>query len=418
MKTSNGLYKLFIAAVLMLIMLFSTAVFAIDNPELASFDVILLSYEPSPAEPGKYIDLTIQATNIGRKASTNAKFALSPEYPFSLDPDQTALKEFGAVGSQKQVILTYTVRVDQKAVFGETPLQINYTTDGSNWLSRDLSINIKTSEAILSIAKISKPETLVPGETAQINITVQNLAASLMKDVTIRLDLATETATTATAIVTRDLPFIPVDSGMEKKVKYINTGDEEVFSFNLMTYGDAESKIYKIPMVITFKDESGTEYAKNEVLGIVVGAKPKLSIEVGESTLKTQNGFGKVSLKIVNKGVTNVRFLSASLAQSKDYEQTTALNGIYIGNIDSNDYETVDFQLKPLKKDISLKVNLEYSDANNKPYTESFDVLVPVNESASGQKSSSPWLFVLVLVIIGGIIFFFWKKKRRSHKKE
>ena len=405
-----------IIALLMLI-LFSLSATAAD-PTNAAFDIVLLSYDPSPAEPGAYVEINIKATNIGKTAAPDAQFELVEEYPFSLDPGDTALKKFGRVGGlQQEVILTYDVRIDPQALFGNTPLRLRYTTDGSNWLSKELTINIKTSEAILAVSEISTPETLVPGETALVEITLKNLAESTLKDVSLKLNLAEETATTATGIVKWDLPFIPVGSGMEKKEKFLAPGQDKKFSFNLRTYADAESKIYKIPVVITYTDESDTDYTINEILGIVVGGEPKISVEIDENKLSSVNTPADITLRLVNKGITNIKFLTAAVEDKSGLYEVVGTKSHYIGSIDSDDYETVTFKIKPLVKECSLDVELEFKDANNKDHKETIPVEgVECTNGNGGKKvGATQILIVIVMVVVVGYFVRRHLKKRKKH---
>lgn len=408
MKTMMILFSMF------MLILSSTSVLSAET--MANIDVVLLTYNPSPAEPGSYVDIELKATNIGSMDANNVVFELVPEYPFSADPSEEIRKEFGTVGAKQELNLEFTVRIDPKAVFRETPLKLRYTTDGAGWTTKNLMINVKTSEAILLVDEISTPDTLIPGESSKVDINLVNLAESTLKDVTLKLDLSTETATTASGIVTRDLPFIPVDSGMEQKVKFLTPGENKRFSFNLLTYADAESKVYKIPMIISFKDESGTEYTKEDILGVVVGAEPRLTLGVDENNLKGMNAPGDVTLKIVNKGVTDIKFLTASVANCDGGTVDCDSQEIYVGDVDSDDYELIDFRITPKQEELKLELDLDYADANNKKYEETMTVDLSVNPA--NQNSSGSWFNIVVIgaLIIGGIVF--WRKRKHKHKKD
>jgi hypothetical protein len=416
MKSTNKFKTMALVLISILVLIISSFSAIGADPNLASFEVFLLTYEPSPAEPGSYLDVTFSATNIGKQAASNAKFELIEEYPFSLDSSQDAIKELGPVGSKQDLVLKYKVRVDSQAVLGLTPLKIRYTTNGNNWLTSEFNVDVRTSEAILVIDSIESPDTMIPGETSKVDITLNNLASATLKDVTLKLDLASTTATLATDVITIDQPFVPIGSGMEQKEKFLAAGAKKTFSYNLRTYADAESKIYKIPMVITYKDESGTEYTKSEILGLVVGSQPRLSIEADASGLHAMNGYGDVTFKIINKGFTDVKFLTATLVESSDYQGDSHSKDVYVGTINSDDYESVDYHVKALANDVTFKLMLEYTDANNRPFTETIDIPVNISSQSKNQKSSTPWgLIVLVVAGVGG---FFWWKKHKKKKKD
>ncbi len=401
--------------VMMIVVLSLFAVSVTAAPSLAKFDVVLLNYEPSPAEPGSYIDVDIRATNVGSSNSLRTKFELVPEFPFSLDSNEEALSEYGEVSSSQEIILDYKIRVASNAVFGKQPLKLRYTTDGQTWVTEELEIDVRTSEAFLSVDEITMPESLIPGETSEIKIVLKNLAQSTIKDVSVKLDLETEFSAAGT--ISQDLPFITVGSGIEKKIKFVSSNKEYPISFNLRTYADAESKIYKVPLIITYSDESGMTYTVNEILGIVVGSEPDLSLEVDSCSFIAPMVAGKVDLKIVNKDVTDVKFLSAKLIESEGYT-VDKMSAVYIGGIDSDDYESVEFSLTPsTTENFDAKVELNYQDANNKEYSETLSVGVPASCFSNGGSKKSPLGNVFLVIVVVGIALFFWKrhKKKRKH---
>jgi len=65
---------------------------------------------------------------------------------------------------------------------------------------------------------------------------------------------------------------------------------------------------------------------------------------------------GTVSIKFVNKGATDARFLNIILKKSDDYE-TISSDNVYIGDLDSDDYETADFKIN-VKRLKSSKLNI------------------------------------------------------------
>ncbi|MFA5061382.1 MAG: hypothetical protein WC494_03660 [Candidatus Pacearchaeota archaeon] len=100
-----------------------------------------LKYEPYPVNPGEYFKLWIKI-NLG-SSSRDAKFELLPEFPFSLDSNEKALRSFGS--GSGEVVVEYKIRVDKNAVEGENELKFKYASDGKseNWITGSFDIQIE-----------------------------------------------------------------------------------------------------------------------------------------------------------------------------------------------------------------------------------------------------------------------------------
>jgi hypothetical protein len=243
-----------------------------------------------------------------------------------------------------------------------------------------------------------------PGHSAKIKFKVQNSGSSAMQDVTVKLDL------TGT-----DVPFAPLGMTAEKKIRTIAAGSEEEIIYTLIALPDAEAGVYKIPVTITYYDEQGYKYEADDLIGLVIGAQPKISIEIESTELTTKTKAGKIILKIVNYGTTDVKFMRLSLPKSTGYEIISS-DSAYIGDIDSDDYETTEFRIKVLGESAEVKVLLEYKDANNNAYTEEKTVsmkLYSPSELGIKQSLTGLWIAIIIIVIAGYIAYRRFKKKKR-----
>ena len=90
-----------------------------------------LKYEPYPVSPGEYFDVWVEVTSLGGNPSEDIVFTLNPEYPFSLDANEEAVRNIGR--GSKQAVLHYKVRVSDDAVEGTNELKLSYNVFGINY---------------------------------------------------------------------------------------------------------------------------------------------------------------------------------------------------------------------------------------------------------------------------------------------
>lgn len=94
--------------------------------EMSGLQVESIKYEPYPVNPGEYFDLWVSVKNTGQTLN-NVKFELVSTYPFSLDPNEEAVRSFSQLTTDS-VLLKYKIRVDENAVTGVNELELNYQT--------------------------------------------------------------------------------------------------------------------------------------------------------------------------------------------------------------------------------------------------------------------------------------------------
>jgi hypothetical protein len=380
------------------LLLFIGAAHAVVTTE-PTIDVTLLRFEPVPAEPGDTIDVWLQLTNTGSLAADNVQLTVDDSYPFTPLTATDASRTIGTLASQSEYVAKVRVRIDRNAPQGEATLRVGISTNGRTTRYEDVPIMIESGTASLAIMQVeTDPEELSPGSKATLRVTVKNVEEVLLRDVTINLQLA-------------DTVFAPLGSTNQQKVSRLDAGELHTFSFVIITEPDAASSVYRIPVSINSTTDDGTHIAQEETLGVLVRAAPELTVVVDETNVFTDGNDGAVTLRLVNKGLSEVKFAEVSLLNGTGYEHADSIRTQYVGNIDSDDFETVEFAVKPTEDDFVLNVQVTYRDSLNNPYTEQFSVPVQAKdpESSGGAK----WLIIIVLIVaVAGIVWW-----RRSRKK-
>mgnify|MGYP001256204016 CR=1 FL=1 len=378
----------------------------------------LVNQNPDPAEPGKYVEIRWKVENFGGKEVKDLRVELIPAYPFSLEPGDSPIRKVGTIwGNQmgdEGMMVYYKLRIDKNAVEGENAIMLRYSNDKGNTWTRvePFNIRIKTHDAILSVlSAVSVPSQIVPGKDAEVQIKLKNMADSLLKDIKVKLDLTS-------------VPFVPIGATNEKEIIMLDSGKQSLLKFGLTAESDAESKIYKFPVLINYQDESGNKYSKNNTIGLIIGEMPKLSVVLDSSEVYTNGDMGDIVIKFVNKGVTDLKFLNVKLKQSSDYK-ILSNNDVYIGNIDSDDYETTDFKLyiQTSKLAVQLPLSIEYRDANNNEYNENINLNLNLYSKAEAKKfgfkksSKKTGIIIMIIIVVAGLIAYRrWRKKRNTSK--
>ncbi len=409
---------------------------ALKFPGVSSWDDYDVSYtqvnqDPDPAEPGKLVDIKFKVQNIGSTIAKGAKFKVVEDFPFSVyDPSKKEIK-IGDIDARQvgndAYILTYRLKIDDNAVDGDNKIYLKYSlNDGANWVTvGPYIVKLRAKNPVLAISSVeSVPSEITPGERFKLKLNLKNTAFSVLTDVTVKLSVWQVYALTTT-VTESELPFSPVDSANEKYIGTVGENKDLAVEFDLLADPDAESKVYKLPVTIRYSDKAGMNYTKSYVASIVVNDKPDIAVFLDSTDIKTKGQSGKASIKFVNKGGSDLQFFFVQLDDGEGYEVTSSKD-VYLGKIDSDDYQTADFDIT-VKSDatqsLTLPIKYEYRDAlNNKIYSEK-EVVIPLysaSEAADlgyGKKSNATGIIVVIIIIAVGLGAYFFLKKRSKKKK-
>ena len=378
--------------------------------------VTMISQIPDPAEPGKYVDVRFKFENNGSKTAENVEAEILPQYPFSLDPGTSAIKSLGSINPQQKgdngVIIKFRLRVDKDALEGQSEIKLRYRTGKEGWITLpEFKINIQPYDAILLLEKvISDPEIIKPGEKATIEITFNNIAEILLKKLRVKMHLSS-------------VPLAPIGSTNEKVIEKIDKGKKSQLKFDVIAEPDATSGVYKVPIEFTYYDNLGKNYNRSSTIGLIIGSEPDLAINIDSTTIYQAARKGEITIKMVNKGVSDLKLLNVKMAESNEYTIISP-NEVYVGNIDSDDYETAEFTIfvkNTKEKKVMLPITLEYKDANNVDYVENINLELLLYDTSEAKQlgliqgnGTVGFIVIIIIVVVG---FFVYRKWRKSKKK-
>ncbi|MBU1129111.1 MAG: hypothetical protein KJ949_00585 [Nanoarchaeota archaeon] len=270
------------------------------------------------------------------------------------------------------------------------------------------SLSLISAVSIKDVSSL--PDQVEPGEIASITIEIENIFERDIFNLNVKLDLS-------------ESPFAPYQSSSEKFVEELEEDEEEKFTFRLIVLPSTSSGIYKVPVQINYEDEDGNKSEKTELISITVNAEPELKISVEDSSALIRGSENSFSLKIINSGLADVKFVYFSVGD---------VNGInflsekeqYIGDIDSDDYDSVDYRIyldENAQAIINLPVTLKFRDATNQEFVETKTVTLKTYSLKEAQalglaKKPNYLVYVVIVFVIVGFIIRRLQKKRKKKK--
>jgi len=377
-------------------------VLLLSSQTLAHDISISMEQDPFPGHAGENSQLSFSITNEGSENLSSILFDLNVDDPITLKSDSQ--KTISLNGGETKTI-NYNVYIQTDAQEGTETVTLDYRIDGSDH-DKDFDVEIAPDQVYLQIESVtSMPEKVAPGGTVTLNMNLRNTANSEVKNVIINLNLA-------------NMPFAP-ESVAEERIALINERGLSQISFNLIALSGASIQVYKIPLTITYQDSYGQQYSREDFVSIEVFEKPSIDVIIDKNNL-VQSMASKFDIKVLNKGLGKVTFVEATLLPSSDYTLDET-DSQYIGNIESDDYSSVEFSIVPKKANFNVLIQLDYRDANNQKYTETRTLLVRAYSVPEAQRlgilPAFPWFLILVILVVIALIVFFIVRRKNKKKK-
>ena len=355
--------------------------------------------------------------NNGTETTSDTIVRLVPSYPFKLYGD-AAEKNIGQLRAHstgaETVIVEYKVKVDEEAATGDSEIELQ-VQEGDviiEYNDNEFLVDIGTRDAVLDIVSVtSEPEQIAPGENSEVSILVKNLADSPLTDIKFALNFEDE-----------DLPLAPYQSTSQKMLARLEPEYQKALSFKIIAKPDATPGLYKIPLLIKFSDERGVSYNVSDILAVTVGETPKVRTFIKKSTVLQSNTPGTITLGVANAGTTDVKFLEMSLLPSEEYDLISPSHYFYIGDVDSDDTQSEEIQIFVHRgiDQLKIPIELKYTDANNNPLQQYFELELPLYSSLTLQKfgllpSSNTGLYGFLLILLGSgyLRYKHYRKKSR-----
>lgn len=392
----------------------------IDSPAV---EAVLAYQDPDPAEPGETVEVRFSIKNTGASTAKNTEFKVIDEYPFTLANDEDEITSVGDIYvydatkiTTGEATVTYKLVVDSDVRDGEYDLRLAYRTEGGvsrgNWIEFDafkIKVGGKATNVVIAETQTS-PERAAPGQETIVTLTIANNGSSIIDDVTILLNLD-ETS-----------EILPYKTSNEAVISKMSGGETKEVTFDLIVTPDAKVKVYEIPVKMTYSDLRNNAYEKTTYISIVVDAEPEYVLNLEETEVYTKSQTGNIVMSLSNIGVSNINYATLMLLPSEEYT-VLSTDTVYIGNLESDDYETAQFKIyaKEYKKELPLQLRLLYKDSYNNNYDETININMNMFSLWEAKRyglveSSYSWLFIFIFISACIAGWYWWKRTKKVKK--
>lgn len=245
--------------------------------------VALTDYDPSPAQPGKYVTLYLKAENSGGDVITNPKFKLELSYPFSLQPGESEYKTTNSLGASEKVLLEYDLYVDNAALAGTYTLNLKLCTNNecTSYAKTPFDVTVRTGGAPRIEVGIEDSDIFSGGKKGTVTLHIINRGLLDTKFLIMEL---------------KETEQFQIISPPRIYIGELQSDDFETAEYDIYvkpTVAALESTKIKLPVVIEYSDSNDKEYISNFDVNLDVYSRTDL-VKLG----LVSNSFGKYVIAI------------------------------------------------------------------------------------------------------------------------
>ncbi len=214
-----------------------------------------------------------------------------------------------------------------------------------------------------------------------------------------------------------------------RDVNTLGPGEQFLLQYNLLVDKNAFEGTYTQYLKLCF-DANCTSFAKTSFdISVQPGGTPNIEAGIDSADTFSSGMTGIVTFHIINRGLLDTKFMVTELKQGNEFDLISPPR-IYIGELKSDDSQTAEYKIY-VKAGIAandttivkLPLLVEYSDANDKEYSQVYYVPLTVYSKSDLMKlnlvQDKTAVYRQILFIIVGLaalymIYKWYKKKKKS----
>ena len=422
-------------------------VYALSEP---SFVVEGVTFSPAVTNDTEETTATITLKNISDSKANNVVATLEGTYINSSSEsssgeknitvrDLTSTKQLYNIKGQQKVTLEYQLELNKDRKNNEMKLTIDY-----NGLEKPQEIllnmplplqeNTGGKEPKVIIQRYNvEPSKVLAGNYVTLNLFVENTNSLPVNNVSIQLDVPTETSSTG-GTVSSGTVFSPVDSSNTFYIDRIEGKETAQKMISMYVDPNATAKTYIVPVNIKYESTDGTKYESSDNVNIPVTQESK--IEVISSNIPTAGNVGEpmnISMEFVNVGKVNLTNFKVRMEGEVPGKEE---NVFYLGTFnagESNEYTAT--IIPEVEGTLSGVIQMSYIDADNQsvsmeiPFSSEIGAAIdysqmevpmePMPEPGLLDKLKQYWLPIVlgVVILVQAIVLIRIKRKAKAEEE-
>ncbi len=375
-----------------------------------SLKISLIKYDPYPVNPDSDFSIWVSVKNVGDNDVSAASVEFVPKYPFTVKAGESAVKYPGTIRKSDELVLRYNLHADKNAFVGTNTIEVGYRIDGV-FTKREFDIEVGSdvvdARGTVRLEKYTiYPETLMPGDTATVALTIKNSASAY----TIKLD-------------GRDYSMnAQIQSAELLGNEVIDVISDPYYNMGIVGPGDSVELLYSVkvkentPDSIYFLDFNLKGSARLYSLNL------KIPIRVDSSSIKTslsetpKINQGKIILNVANNRPNAIQATTVLPAGNATFEPAE----YFIGTMEPDELFTVKFDLKANDPQEDINFRIRFKNGNNWHEIEALTVMLDSSKDTKTQSAdrSSILPVIAILAVFIVIVGFFVLMRRGRAKSE
>lgn len=369
---------------------------------------------PEKVSPGTSNEMELTLRNLADSYLKNIDVHMdlsSPELPFGTSDTTSRRVQKIKPGMTKEI--SYNIHVDENAMNGvfKIPLSLNYENEaGTKFQKQEMSAIVIGGESSLEVNLLGK-QIDEAGEKGLLAFEIVNKGQGLARFVSVKVPESNQ---------------YEVLSTDQKYLGNLQPGGYRVM--NVTMYAEEGTQSLNVPLELTYDNpKAGLEtetreikvdlYDEGELEKYDIAEDPDLEVGIDRKDIQSAGKKGQLTFRIVNRGEGEASFTSLDIQDTENYEILSPKSN-YLGNMDADDYQTVQVDIYSEKGVESLEIpaKLSYKDSSGELKTEVQNVSVDLYSQEDLNKYQltsggfNPIYAVAIIIIIGlGIIY--WRRR-------
>ncbi len=366
---------------------------------------------PSSVQPGNAFTVELLIENWGTGSAQNVVVTPTIEGPFTIRPGSDGSKKFLELLGRRTLEAEFHFVADSDATTALYPIKFKYNYEASGggnfYGEKEVKINVEGVPLLEILDLHLVPENIKPGNKGKVALTLKNIGTGQAKNIRV---LWSSSLTTVKPL-----------GGDVSYASLMEPGEELQLEQDIIIPSATTAGTYSLPVTISYEDETNdAQTALSRSATVLVSSDIELRPFLSSTDEPIAGKKGEVTETIANTGPSTAEYLYVS-ASSDTLELKPAED--YIGNLKSDDFDSISFEVSGEAGDHLIDLKLSYADQFNNAYEEDREVKVKIltaEESAAknGEKNNTTAYIAGIAVLAVAYHFYRKKKRKKEHEKK